>query len=56
MNSYKRIVEILKTTMTRWIEEQEDTPDELTTYTKNIYKNLIEYIDKLIEIYGDKNE
>lgn len=56
MNSYKRVLEILKTTLNRWVEEQETTPDELKTYTKNIYKNLIEYIDALIEIYCGEEE
>lgn len=56
MNSYKRVLEILKTTLNRWVEEQEATPDELKAYTKNIYKNLIEYIDALIEIYCGEEE
>ena len=51
MNSYKRVLEILKTTLNRWMED-EYTPEE----HKNIYKNLLEYIRTIEEIYGEEEK
>jgi hypothetical protein len=51
MNSYKRVLEILKTTLNRWAED-EYTPEE----HKNIYKNLLEYIRTIEEIYGEEEK
>lgn len=50
MNKYKRMLEILKATLKRWAES-EYTPEE----HKNIYKNLLEYIKAIEEIYGKED-